>query len=139
VAHLGFAARRQPTLSAVRPFAEVAPLLVLSYGDLVSAGEPRLLARASERGYTSALQLAMHGEPEAISNEEQQRQTLAARRRWQAKQRRAWGTARQHIFDAVEGFRRDGHPDGQLLNDVKAIERQVGRVDKHLDELGKLY
>ena len=54
MAHLGFAARRQPTLSAVRPFAEVAPLLVLSYAGLVSADEPRLLARASERGYTSA-------------------------------------------------------------------------------------
>jgi hypothetical protein len=119
----------------VRPFAEVAPLLVLSYAGLVSAEEPRPLAKASQRGYTSALQLALHAEPEAISREEQQRQTLEARRRWAAEQGRAWETARQHIFDAVEGFRRDGHPDGQLLNDVKAIERQVGRVDRCLADL----
>lgn len=97
----------------------------------------RYLHRNPARNYAQIPFLGVRFEPECISETEQLAQTLAARRRWTAEQRRAWGTARQHIFDAVEGFRRDGHPDGQLLNDVKAIERQVGRVDKHLDELGK--
>jgi hypothetical protein len=92
----------------------------------------RFLHRHAARNYTERRYLSARHEPEAISEQEQLRQTLARRRAWEAEQRRAWGTAREHIFGAVEAFRRDGHPDARLLNDVKAIERQVGRVDRHL-------
>jgi hypothetical protein len=96
------------------------------------ADEPRLLAARSERGYTSRVAEALPSEPEAVGELEQQTQTLAARRRWAAEQRRAWGTARQHIFGAVEVFKRDGHPDARLLADVRALEPQVQRVDRRI-------
>jgi hypothetical protein len=93
---------------------------------------PRLLARRSELGYVPDARRAVRGEPEAVDALEQQRQTLDARRRWESEQRRAWGTARRRISTAVETFKADAHPDGQLLSDVRVIERQVGRVDKRL-------
>lgn len=43
--------------------------------------EPRYLARRSEQGYVDTPALALTGEPEAVDEEEQQRQTDAARRR----------------------------------------------------------
>jgi hypothetical protein len=96
----------------------------------VDADRPRLLHKVI--GYTSNPRRALPREPEAVDELEQQRQTLDARRRWESEQRRAWGTARRRISTAVETFKADGHPDGQLLGSLRAIERQTERIDKRL-------
>jgi hypothetical protein len=94
-------------------------------------GDPVRLLHKSV-GYTSNPLDALPREPEAVDELEQARQTLAAHRRWETEQRRAWGTARRRISAAVETFKRDGHPDPRLLSDVHVIQRQVERVDRRL-------
>jgi hypothetical protein len=98
----------------------------------VSSDRLRLLHGRSEHGYTSSVAEALPAEPEAIDRETQQCQTRARRRAWELEQRRAWGTARQQIDLAVETFRREAKPRGQVLDDLRGIERQLGRVDRHL-------
>jgi hypothetical protein len=113
--------------SAVTPFAR---LRERAYGCRVgSADEPRYLARGL--GYVDSSARAMD-KLECVDELEQSRQTLAAHRRWESEQRRAWGTARRRISIAVETFKRDGHPDPRLLSDVHVIQRQVERVDRRL-------
>jgi hypothetical protein len=98
----------------------------------VAYDRPRLLHRRSELGYTDTTQTAMQGEPEAVPAEYQRRLTDAARRRQEAAQQEAWRRAHGEITDAVEEFKRDGHPDRRLLADVRAIERTASRVDRRL-------
>jgi hypothetical protein len=95
-------------------------------------GEQRFLHRNPARGYSDTPYLGAPGEPEAISEQEQVAQTLAARRRWEKEQRRAWGTARQHIFAAVESFRRDGHPGRAVDSDLRVLSRVVAKVDRRV-------
>jgi hypothetical protein len=98
-----------------------------------AAGEqPRFLHRYVGRNYTESAFLAVPGEPECLTAAEQRAQTARAHRRWQQEQQRAWGRAATSIGQALSTFVRDGHPDRRLLDDVKAIERPVGRVDRHL-------
>jgi hypothetical protein len=66
----------------------------LVYGALVDEDRPRLLARRSEFAYTDVPALSLPGEPEAISESEQRRQTLAARRKRDQQQRQTWLEAR---------------------------------------------
>ena len=99
--------------------------------------EPRLLARRSELGYTDAPTRALPGEPEAISEEEQARQTLAARRAQERQQREAWQQARARIVDGVSIVRttKPAMP-RQVVSTVRVIERAVARVDAELRGLG---
>jgi hypothetical protein len=79
----------------------------------------------------------MWSEPEALTEAEQQRQTQEARARWRREQARAWGRARVEILGAVEHVKASSRPDRQLLDDLRGIERQVVRTDRHVAELGR--
>ena len=48
----------------------------------MAADRPRLLARRSELGYTHSHSQAVHGEPEAVSEDEQRRISVEARTRF---------------------------------------------------------
>jgi hypothetical protein len=97
--------------------------------------EPRLLAARSELGYVSYGGRALRAEPEAVDRETQQRLTLAARRRWTAEQRRAWGQAHRQISGALAEFEHSGPVDRGILHAAAAVERAAKRVDAKL-ELG---
>ena len=98
--------------------------------------EPRLLARHSASA-TPTPTRALPGEPEAISEEEQARQTLAARRAQERQQREAWAQARARIVDGVSIVRttKPAMP-RQVVSTVRVIERAVARVDAELRGLG---
>jgi hypothetical protein len=70
---------------------------------------------------------------ECVSDETQRELTAQAHRRWTREQVRAWGRAASAISEAIETFVRHGHPDAQLLNDVKGIQRAVARADRHIE------
>jgi hypothetical protein len=97
----------------------------------------RLLHRRSELGYTPFAGLALLDEPEAISAEEQRRQTLAARRRAAVELRHAWKNARSEIVAALAGFKASARTDRQVLDGLRAVERAVDRVSRHLNELDR--
>jgi hypothetical protein len=100
----------------------------------VTAGDrPRFLHRDPGRGYTDSPYLAARHEPECVSEEEQRELTARAHRRWQQEQARAWGQAASEIGRAIETFVAEGHPAGQLLNDVKRIQRAVARAERHMN------
>jgi hypothetical protein len=94
----------------------------------VTTGDrPRFLGRTV--GYTAAAHRSIDPAAECVTEEEQRELTARAHRRWTQEQARAWGQAATEIGRAIETFVRHGHPDRQLLNDVKAIERSInGRL-----------
>jgi hypothetical protein len=138
VAHLGFAARRQPTLSAVRPFEEVAPLLVLSYADLVShdGEQARYLHRDPARNYTGREYLGAKGEPECVSEDVQARLSAQGRRRDAERIRDAWLRAHGTIDAALAAFSYEvGSAVGKpVTSATRTVARAADRVDRRLDE-----
>jgi hypothetical protein len=103
------------------------------YAEHVHGGEsPRLLAARSERGYVERVAEALRAEPEAISELEQQRQTLHARDRWRREQEQLWRRASSEISDALSTFVASARPSPQTLADVRAISRATDRVNRHL-------
>jgi hypothetical protein len=94
--------------------------------------QQRFLHRNAGLNYTGSTYRAARHEPQAVSEREQQDQTLQAHRRWQEQRQRAWGQAHRQINGALETFVRDGHPDRRLLSDVRAIARQAARIDREL-------
>jgi hypothetical protein len=99
--------------------------------------EPRLLARRAELGYVSHPQGALPGEPEAISAEEQRRQTLMARRRAAVELRRAWESVRCEVVAAITSFKVSARTDRQVLDGLRTVERALDRISRHLDELSR--
>jgi hypothetical protein len=94
-------------------------------------GDPvRLLHRVA--GYTSNPGAALQREPEAIDEETQGRFSRDARRREEEQLRAAWRRAHAGIDRELAAFKREAHPDRQLLSDVRVIERQAGRLDRRL-------
>jgi hypothetical protein len=105
----------------------------LVYGALVDEDRPRLLARRSEFAYTDVPALSLPGEPEAISESEQRRQTLAARRKRDQQQRQTWLEARARIVEGVTLVRTSRPPMPQrIMSSVRVIERTISRVDAEL-------
>jgi hypothetical protein len=93
---------------------------------------PRLLHARSELGYTDRTQSALPGEPEAVSAEEQQRQTLQARRGEEQRRADAWKAAHGQIDGALQRFEQEAHPDPRTVSDTRAIRRTAARIDKRL-------
>jgi hypothetical protein len=93
---------------------------------------PRLLHRRAELAYTDKSALALPHEPEAISEDEQRRQSDDARRRWKREQAREWGVARTEILAGVEHFRSNGHPDRRTLSDLHVMQRLTAKIDQRL-------
>jgi hypothetical protein len=91
--------------------------------------EPRYLAKAA--GYTASSARAMD-KLECVDEDEQERQTEDAHRRWKRDRARAWGQARREILAGVERFKANGHPDRRTLSDLRVMQRTVERVDKRI-------
>jgi hypothetical protein len=91
---------------------------------------PRLLARRSEYGYVDRPGLALTREPEAIDAEEQERQTIDARRRDRERRLDAWRPARSLIFAGLVAFQPAA--DSRSASDLRAIERTLRRIDQRL-------
>jgi hypothetical protein len=101
------------------------------------ADEPCLLASRSELGYVNRTAAALRGEPEAISEEEQLRQTFAVRRERERQQRQAWQQARGHLVDGVQIVRTARPPmPKRVVSTVRVIERAISRVDAKFRGLG---
>jgi hypothetical protein len=98
----------------------------------VDGDRPRLLSKRSEFAYTDQPGLALPGEPEAVSEEEQARFSSAARRRQEEQRREAWRRAHDGIDGALEQFEREAHPDKRTASDTRAIRRTAKRIDQRL-------
>jgi hypothetical protein len=98
----------------------------------VKDDRPRLLHARSEYGYTDRIQAALPHEPEAVSAEEQKRQTLQARRDDQQRRADAWKAAHGQIDGALQRFKQEGRPDPRTVSDLRVIERQARRVGERL-------
>jgi hypothetical protein len=97
----------------------------------VSDDEPRLLHR--QLGYTTRPALALHGEPEAVDEAEQRRQTALAQRRDRARLDAAWQRARPTVLDALDLFRREAGPlPKPVQTHLRHLTREVDRVDHAL-------
>jgi uncharacterized protein involved in type VI secretion and phage assembly len=101
----------------------------VSYGALVDADGPRFLAKAV--GYTASSEIAMD-KLECVDEAQQQRQTADAHRRWKREQQREWGKARLAILAGVERFKVNGHPDSQMLSDLRVVQRVTARIDQRI-------
>jgi hypothetical protein len=96
----------------------------------VDADTPRFIARGL--GYVHSASVA--ADPlEAIREEEQAEQTRRAHRRWAKERQRRWGEAAQTIRVVVADFA-EGGVDRKTASDLRAIERDVRRVSRRLDD-----
>jgi hypothetical protein len=95
-----------------------------------AAGDaPRYLARGG--GYVASSAVAMD-KLEAVSEEEQARQTLRARRAEREHQRAAWEQAHDVITGALAAFRRSGRMSPGLSSSLRAVERAAEGVGRKL-------
>jgi hypothetical protein len=100
---------------------------------VVSDDKPRLLAAHSELGYTSRAAEALPGEPEAVTAEEQRRQTQEAHRRDRLRIRREWENVHQAIDPPLRRFAEvAARTDPRLHREVGNITRALRRVDREL-------
>jgi len=94
-----------------------------------SADRVRLLAKRSQRGYTTDPAQALRDEPEALSAVEQQALTDGVHRAHDELVRQEWVKASERINAALEHFERFAHPHG-LRREVRAITRQLDTIDR---------
>jgi hypothetical protein len=92
--------------------------------------EPRLLHRRSEHGYTDRPAQALTAEPEAVSAAEQRRLTTEARRRATEREREAWHRFRTIVVPELVAL--GGVLDRGLASDLRALARQLERIDRKL-------
>jgi hypothetical protein len=90
--------------------------------------EPRLLHVRSELGYTPDTHHSLRDEPEAVSADEQRRQTQSARLRERRRRLEALVTLR----DALEAFASIVATDRVVLREVHVIRRGVERVSQQI-------
>jgi hypothetical protein len=89
-----------------------------------AAAQPTLGARLTDR-----IASALPDEPEAISAEEQARQTLAARSVREQQRQEAWREARSRIVDGVQIVRASRPPmPNRIISNVRVIERTLARI-----------
>jgi hypothetical protein len=96
----------------------------------MSDDRPRLLHQRSELGYTSSSSEALRAEPEAVPEDYQERLSVEAERRRQAKRREAWERARSTILGGVDSFSGEAENDRALANQLRVIPRAVARIDE---------
>jgi hypothetical protein len=94
--------------------------------------QPRFLHRNAAAGYTNSSALAARGEPEAVDEREQRRQTALAHRRERQHQQDVWRQARGLILDGIQTFTSSAAVDGRLAAEMRPIRRQVDRVSREL-------
>jgi hypothetical protein len=99
--------------------------------DLDREGDPlRLLHVRSELGYTDHIHHGLRDEPEAVSAEEQRRQTQIARRNERERLRVAW----QVVVVALDDFLATrlppavGRQASRLARDAKAVDRELRAI-----------
>jgi hypothetical protein len=97
-----------------------------------ASDRPHLLAQRSELGYTASLGEAMPGEPEAISPEEQERQTRAAQRGEQERLRREWRQTSATINDALDRLASAVRLDPSAWSSVRAVRRSTDALGRRL-------
>jgi hypothetical protein len=90
---------------------------------------PRLLARASERGYVSVPQLAMTHEPEAVPAAYQRRLSSEAARRAAQQEQAAWADGRRLIVDGLTVVRA-AKPSKPVQNALRVVDRVVAKLDR---------
>ena len=86
----------------------------------------RLLALRSELGYTDRIDRALPDEPEAVSSDEQRRQTHAARQG----ERDVFVEARDMMRDALALI--SGAAYKRIEHDVRLITRTLDRMDRRV-------
>jgi hypothetical protein len=90
----------------------------------------------SEYGYTDRIALSLLGEPEAVDEREQSRQTIAARRKAEREareqERLAWSGVRPRILDGVVVVHSLARRHTKLASAARAIRREVDRIDAEL-------
>jgi len=91
-----------------------------------------MLHRYSEHGYTASSGEALKAEPEAVSREEQERQSAEVRRVEEERRKTAWRSAHSQIDGALQQFEQEGHPDPRTRSDTRAIARTARRIDERL-------
>jgi hypothetical protein len=93
---------------------------------------PRLLANRSEVGYTASLGEALRREPEAVSEEEQQRQTRAVQRGEQERLRREWRQTSATINAALDRLASSVRLDPGAWSSVRAVRRSTDALGRKL-------
>jgi hypothetical protein len=94
--------------------------------------DTRLLARRSEHGYVTNPAEAMHGEPEAVTEAEQQKVTRDARLAAKARRVQHWERTRRFIDIAISRF--------ELTTDLKAepgLDGALHSVKQRLDAVDR--
>lgn len=92
---------------------------------------PRLLHKRSHHGYTDRPDLAMFGEPEAVSSEDQTFLTARVRRSERQNQLQEWAARRASIEQEV-AWVYSQHLDREVTRALRTLRRQLEHIDKHL-------
>jgi hypothetical protein len=92
--------------------------------------EPRLLHRRPEVGYTNRTAEAMNGEPEAVSRQEQARQTEVAHVHARVENRQRWLLLRGRLEPVLGELHASFGP--RVSNELRSIRREVARLDAKL-------
>jgi hypothetical protein len=87
----------------------------------VGDDRPRLLARRSEHAYTSAPQLALHAEPEAVDEQTQRELTRRAHRREADRLADVWREGRELIVAGVDLVMACTAADRRLKSDLRVL------------------
>jgi hypothetical protein len=91
--------------------------------------EARLLAAKSEFGYTERIDRALKDEPEAVSPEEQRRQTRAAARGAADRAKLDWAVRHDHLQAELTELSRQPYARG-LSPELRLMTRQLAKLDK---------
>jgi hypothetical protein len=94
--------------------------------------EPRLLHVRSELGYTHDPRHAVVDEPEAVSADEQRRQTQIAHRRERQRRLDAFIVLRDVVIPALDVFAGVVAYDRAVLREVRLIRRGVEAVSRQI-------
>lgn len=93
---------------------------------------PRLLAARSEHGYVDRPNLALPEEPEAVSAEEQRRQSEQGHRRDRQRRIAAYTSAASTISTALDDFVAAVGADSRVVSQVRVVRRQVAALGREL-------
>jgi hypothetical protein len=95
----------------------------------VAGDRPRLLARRSQYGYTESTSAALRQEPEAVSEQVAESQTLAIRRAEREARRRVFEPHRDRMIDSGRLLVAQGLARG---SDLRVVLRILARWEKRL-------
>jgi len=93
------------------------------------AESARLLAAQSEYGYTDRMDRALRDEPEAVSPEEQRRQTSMAQAHAQAIAKADWEARRDRLRGELADLQEQAYT--RLLgSELRLMERHLAKLDR---------